>query len=302
MAKQDLTLPLLISAGVHIGVIALFAAGVNFDAKPPQIPQDNAPVVEAIVVDQQQIAEQVQKIKQERLNQRNQEQARQRELEYQANQAKEKREREQQQIQRLAQERKQQEQAAKKAEEQAKIAKQKEQLEKQKAAAAEEARKLKEAEKLAAEKAAKLAQEKRKQEEAAAKKAEMERQRIAQEKERKEQELQMQDALAAEHAALAARRNQQVISEVQRYTAMIKGTIERNLVVNESMRGKNCRVNIRLAKDGFVTSIRTLSGDPSVCRAAESAINKAGRLPVSSEIEVYNKLKVINLTVQPEFK
>ncbi|MBL4815515.1 MAG: cell envelope integrity protein TolA, partial [Shewanella sp.] len=132
-------------------------------------------------------------------------------------------------------------------------------------------------------------------------KEDAERKRKAEERERQLQEQMMQDALAEELTALSQTRNRQVMSEVQRYTSMIRATIQRHLVVDESMRGKSCRVFIRLANDGFVTGTKILSGDSVVCRATKAAINKAGRLPVSSEPDVYNKLKEINLTVQPEF-
>ena len=164
-------------------------------------------------------------------------------------------------------------------------------------------------EQLEAEKAADKAKQQRIQEELAAKKATQEREqrelvekkRKAQEKARQERELQIQQELTAEQAQLSRDRNTQVVSEVARYQAMITATIQRNLVVNESMRGKSCIVDIRLAKDGFVTSVRAKNGDGLVCRAAEAAINKAGRLPVSPEADVYNKMKVIKLTVKPEF-
>ncbi|BDM64958.1 protein TolA [Shewanella sp. NFH-SH190041] len=309
MAKQDLTVPTLISAGLHLGVIAVLILGVDFTSTPPKVPQVKQPPVQAVVVDQKQVTAQVERLKQQRLNEQRKEQARQAELDRKAKEARQAREKEQARIKQLEVERKQQEVAAQRATDAAKVAKLKEQQEKQKAAAAEADRKQKEAERQAAEEAAKQAEAKRQAEEAAAKKAaqerkrreEAERKRQAEENARKEQERQMQEQLAAEQAAISARRNQQVVSEVQRYTAMIKATIERNLVVNESMRGQSCRVYIRLARDGFVTATRTLNGNPLVCRAAEAAINKAGRLPVSSEPDVYNKLKEINLTVQPEF-
>ncbi|WP_394203431.1 cell envelope integrity protein TolA [Shewanella waksmanii] len=309
-SKSSFTIPLTISAGVHIGVIVVLALGVDFSSKPMPTPQANsAPAVQAVVVDQQKVAQHVERLKQQKLEQERKEKARQDELERQAKEARQAREREQQRIKKLEQERKQKEIETKNAAAAAKAAKLKEQQEKQKAAAAEAARKQKEAEKKAAEEAAAKAAEKRKREEEAARKAEQERKRKAEEERkrkaeeaaRREQERMMQEALAAEQAALSQTRNKQVMSEVQRYTSMIRATIQRNLVVDESMRGKSCRVNIRLAKDGFVTGSQVISGDSVVCRATKAAINKAGRLPVSSEADVYNKLKEINLTVQPEF-
>lgn len=106
--------------------------------------------------------------------------------------------------------------------------------------------------------------------------------------------------MAAEQATIDASRNSKLTSERDRYTAMIKSTIQRNLVVDESMRGKQCRLLIRLANDGFVTTVQSLDGDSVVCRAAKAAVTKAGKLPVSPQPEVYQLMKEINLTVQPE--
>lgn len=178
-----------------------------------------------------------------------------------------------------------------------------------------------------AEEAAQKAAEKRKAEEAAAAKAETERKqkeeaerkkkeeadrKLKEEAERKrkadaeakaraQQEQEMADALAAEQAALSQTMNKQMQSEVGKYTAMIKSTIQRNLVVDESMRGKSCKVSVRLANDGFVISSQTDGGDANVCRATKAAILKAGKLPVSPDPAVYNLMKEINLIVEPTF-
>ncbi|MCL1144276.1 cell envelope integrity protein TolA [Shewanella gaetbuli] len=311
MASQsDLKIPLAISAGVHIGAIVILALGVSFDDKPKPTPQAaSAPAIQAVVVDQQRINDHVEKLKKQKQDAENKEKARQAELERQANEARKAREQEQQRIKNLEIQRKQKELETQKANEAAKAAKIKQQQEKERAQQAEKLRKQKEQERIAAEEAAKKAAEKRRQEEAAAKKAEEERKRKAEEErkrkqreaEKARQEQEMADALAAEQAALSQTRNKQVLSEVGRFTAMIRATIQRNLVVDENMRGKNCRVFIRLAPDGLVISSQTLEGDQVVCRAAKAAINKAGRLPVSNEPDVYNKLKEINLLVSPEF-
>ncbi|MCG9721497.1 cell envelope integrity protein TolA [Shewanella sp. Isolate7] len=307
--KSDFTVPLIISASIHVGVIVVLAMGVDFSEKPKVMPQVSAPAVQAVVVAQKRVNEQVEKLKAEKLAAERKEKARQEELDRKAREARQAREREQARIKKLEQERKQKELETQNAAKAAKAAKLKEQQEKEKAAKAEAQRKKKEAERKAAEEAAAKAEAKRKAEEAAAKKAaeerkrkaEAEAKRKAEEAARREQERMMQEALAAEQAALSQTRNKQVMSEVQRYTSMIRATIQRHLVVDESMRGKSCRVFIRLAKDGFVTGNEIVSGDPVVCRATKAAINKAGRLPVSPEADVYNKLKEINLTVQPEF-
>ncbi|BCV27930.1 MULTISPECIES: cell envelope integrity protein TolA [Shewanella] len=315
--KSDFTVPFIISAVLHIGVIAILAMGVDFQDKPKlPTPQAQSAPVQAVVVDQQKVDDYVQKLKQDKAAAERRERERQQELDRKANEAKKAREQEQERIRKLEVERKQKELETQKAADAAKAAKLKEQQEKEKAQKAEAERKAKEQQRKEAEEAALKAEQKRKAEEAAAKKAEeerkrkeaerkakeeAERKRKAEEEARRRQEQELADALAAEQAALSATRNRQVMSEVDRYRAMITATIQRNLVVDESMRGKVCKVKVRLAKDGFVTNSQIIEGDPVVCRAAKAAINKAGRLPVSQEPDVYQLMKEINLEVRPEF-
>lgn len=308
--KSDFTVPFIISAVLHIGVIAILAMGVDFQEKTKlPTPQAQSAPVQAVVVDQQKVDDYVQKLKQDKAAAERRERERQQELDRKANEAKKAREQEQERIRKLEVERKQKELETQKAADAAKAAKLKEQQEKEKAQKAEAERKAKEQQRKEAEEAALKAEQKRKAEEAAAKKAEeerkakeeAERKRKAEEEARRRQEQELADALAAEQAALSATRNRQVMSEVDRYRAMITATIQRNLVVDESMRGKVCKVKVRLAKDGFVTNSQIIEGDPVVCRAAKAAINKAGRLPVSQEPDVYQLMKEINLEVRPEF-
>lgn len=308
--QSDLKLSVIISAILHIGVLAALALNVDFNNKPTSTMMSaaKAPPVQAVVVDQQKVDDYVQKLKADKAETARKERERQAELERQADAAKKAREQEQARIQKLAEERKQQELDAKQAADAAKAAQLKAQQEQKRAQQAEADRKLKEQQRQQAEDAARKAEEKRKAEEAAAKKAEADRKaredaarKAKAEAERRRQEQELADAMAAEQSAVSAARNKQLQSELDKYKAMITSTIQRNLVLDEAMRGKTCRVDIKLAPDGFVTSVQTTGGDPVVCRAAKAAINKAGRLPVSPEADVYQLLKDINLEVRPEF-
>lgn len=316
--QSDLKLSVIISAILHIGVIAALALNVDFNNKPTStmMSATKAPPVQAVVVDQQKVDDYVQKLKADKAETARKERERQAELERQADAAKKAREQEQARIQKLAEERKQQELDAKQAADAAKAAQLKAQQEQKRAQQAEAERKLKEQQRQQAEDAARKAEEKRKAEEAAAKKAEADRKaredaarkakaeadrKAKADAERRRQEQELADAMAAEQSAVSAARNKQLQSELDKYKAMITSTIQRNLVLDEAMRGKSCRVDIKLAPDGFVTSVQTTGGDPVVCRAAKAAINKAGRLPVSPEADVYQLLKDINLEVRPEF-
>lgn len=158
-------------------------------------------------------------------------------------------------------------------------------------------------------KAAEAEKQRKKLEQIAAQKEKERKEREAQEKadaERKKQEAQekaemeriMQEQLKAEQAAQRERRRQQVMTEVERYTALIQQTIIRNLYDDDSYDGKECRLNMKLATTGFVTDVRVLKGFPALCQAAETAIRKAEKMPMSDAPDVYEQLKNINITVR----
>ncbi|MDC8831523.1 cell envelope integrity protein TolA [Alteromonas gilva] len=115
-------------------------------------------------------------------------------------------------------------------------------------------------------------------------------------KERAEMERIMQEQLAQEQAAMQQQRRKQVLSEVDRYQIMIQQEIMKYL--NADFKGKSCRLNIRLATTGLVTKVTIIDGDPALCRAAQSAVLRPDRLPVSDDPAVYAELKDINLKVE----
>ncbi len=152
--KSELTLPITISAGIHIGVIVALALGISFEDKPKHLPQaqSSEPVVQAVVVDQQRINEHAEKLKKQRIETQRKERERQEELDRQARKAKEEVRKEQERIKQLENQRRIKEQETLKANNAAKAAKLKEAEEKAKAEKAAELRKQKEAERKAAEK------------------------------------------------------------------------------------------------------------------------------------------------------
>ena len=151
-------------------------------------------------------------------------------------------------------------------------------------------------------KAREAAEQKRQQE--AREKAEQERkqqeeaQKLADQREQQELDRLMQEQLKAEQAAQAQRRSQQVLTEVEKYRALIYQTIKRYLIDDGSFRNKTCRLNIKLASTGLVTKVSIISGDEALCRASRSAVLRPDRLPISDDLDVYEKLKDINLTVE----
>ncbi|MGD8111161.1 cell envelope integrity protein TolA [Vibrio sp. TRT 17S01] len=182
-----------------------------------------------------------------------------------------------------------------------------------------------EEERIAREKAAKEAEAKAKREREVAEKAEKER--IAKEKaakeaaekarkekerlerlerERKEQEAALNDIFAgleSESEQNSSARNSFVTSEVSRYGAIYTQLIEQNLLFEDSFRGKECRVNLRLIPTGagaVLGNLTVLGGDSRVCAATKRAITQVSSFPMPKDPSVVEELKNINLTVVPK--
>lgn len=225
---------------------------------------------------------------------------------------------------RAEQERAAKAEAERKAKEQAAAKAEAERAAKAKAAAEAKA----EQERIAREKAAKEAEEKaRREREAAAAKAEQERlakekaakeaaekarlekERAARaERERKEQEAALNDifsGLESEAQSNSAARSQYVTSEAQRWGAIYTQLIQQNLLLEDSFKGKQCKVNLRLIPTGtgaIVGELKILDGDSRLCSATKRAVAQVGTfpLPKKDEADIIEKLKNINLTVVPE--
>lgn len=298
--------PLAKSFGLHLVILLLLVFGADFSSTPEMVTvslesEGKAPI-EAVAVDEKAVNERVQQMQKERDSVKAAEEKRIRDLERRAEQAEKNRTAEEQRLKRVAEEKRQADAEAKQAKAAAADAKKLQQQENAKAKQAEEARKAKEQERKQAEDAAKAAEQKRKAEQAAADKAAADRARQAAEaKQKAEQERSMQEQMEKEAQARSAARSKQAATEVQRYIALISDAVDRALYKDESMRGKSCSVNIRLATTGFVTNVKVLGGDSNVCDSAVRAINRIGTMPMSSEPDVYDKLKDITFRVEPKF-
>jgi colicin import membrane protein len=143
---------------------------------------------------------------------------------------------------------------------------------------------------------------KKKAEEAKRKKAEQKK--LQEELEREAEEFDIKDELAeeADEARRTAASSSKVLTEKERYLAMIVERIKQNWLVDDTMRGKECRVRLRLASSGFVTSFEVLGGDAGICQAATFAVDRAGRFPMSEDPDVYDALKDLTITLKPELK
>jgi len=297
---------LIKSVILHLALGGFLYASANIHPPKPKvievtlnaaIPEpENA--VSAVTVDQQQVEQKIAELRKKEEDKKRAEDKRIRDLERRAAEARKQRESEARRIKKLEQQRKAKEKERAEAEAQAKKAREIEQRERAKAKQAQK-------QKQEAEDAAKAAADKRKAEEAALKKAEEERKKRAEEAERKRQQaLQeqiLQEQLAKEQAARNKIRQQQVVSEVDKYRALIMARIQQNLLIDEKMKNQQCRINLRLGFNGLVTQVKSLGGDKLVCEAALRAVRMADTLPVSKDKDVFEQLKNINITIAPEF-
>lgn len=307
VAKSSYTKALWLSIVLHLLlVLVLFFSDYSAENKPkPKLFDTNQTMdpIKAVVVDSAKYKAAINKIKKKKLDDNLAEQKRFADIERRADKAKRNIAREQARIKKLEKQRKIKEKEKVKADKAAKTSQ-------AKAEKADVLRKQKEQEQQESEKAAALARSKRIKEEAAAQKSEdLRKQKIADRKrkeaaalEQAKSEALLAEQMAAEMATRNKARQQLMMSEIQRYSALITQSINRNMIKDRStMAAKSCKLMISLAPSGNVQFVSAGEGDKIVCDAAKSAIYKTGTLPVSKDPEVFKAMRKIVVTVVPEF-
>ena len=249
------------SIALHAVLVFFLLVSVNFNPKPTVSFAQQSQPIQAVFIDAQAIADR----KREQQQAEAQAQARQRELE-----------RRQQQREEAAREKKRKAEAAaqqKKREEEQKREQQKQAQEREKQRTLEEQRK---------------------------REQEMQR-KLEEDKKRQAQlEKELNEQLAQEQQAISAANQRRVMSEVEKYQALIHQTIVQNLFDFESFVGKTCRLNVRLAPNGLVIDVRTLDGNDALSRASQAAVLRPDTLPVSKDPAVFAEFRDFNITVRPE--
>lgn len=254
-------------------------------------------IIKAVAVDNKEVMETVNRLKQERAEQKQAEISRQKALERQAEQIKRQRLQEQQHLAELKAEankiaiaHKLQEEEEKKrlkalAEQKVLEAKRIEDLKKQKEKLVQEQQR--EAKRLA------LMNQKAQH-----------MQQAREEQLKAEQENKKQAQMAAAQQSLRnAEQQARLVGEVNKYKALIINAISRHWILPENVDGSlSSQFRIRLAPDGTVLEVALAhsSGDPLLDRSAQTAIYKASPLPVPSDAATFNLFREISLTVRPE--
>lgn len=327
--------PIAISLFAHLMLVVALLWGTDFTMNKAE----PTGMVQAVVIDPARVRQQAQEIRKQRETAAKKEQDRLDKLRRESEQLERNRKAEEERIRKLKQQQAKDAQAAREAEkrreverkraakaeaerkakeeavrvaEQQRVAKEaaiakaeKERLEKERAI--KEAQEKAQREKEAAERAEKDRIAKEKAAKEAAEKARIEKERLQQlERERKEQEAALDNifsGLESEAALNTSARSKHVASEVQRMGAIYTQLIQQKLLLEDSFRGKQCRVNLKLIPAGngaIAGQVAILDGDSRLCAATKRAIAQVGTFPLSKEADVNQQLKNINLTVVPE--
>ena len=108
---------------------------------------------------------------------------------------------------------------------------------------------------------------------------------------------------AARQAQMDAANQARIAGVVDKYKALIIDAISRQWILPDNVNhGLSSQFRIRLAPDGGVleVSLTRSSGDPILDRSAQTAIYKASPLPVPGDPATFNLFRDISLTVRPE--
>jgi len=127
--------------------------------------------------------------------------------------------------------------------------------------------------------------------------AEKKRKADAEKKRKADAEKAMQAQIQAEQNAVQERYE---LSERDKYSALVKQKIKRNWI-KPSQKGV-CVLEVRLGAGGFVIDVREVSGVAAICRSGKAAVYKADPLPVPKDIKVFNRMRTLLLTLDPQEK
>lgn len=113
-------------------------------------------------------------------------------------------------------------------------------------------------------------------------------------------EEQLTKQLEEEQAAMSQANQKRIMSEVEKYQAMVQSKVQQYLQTDGGFIGETCLVTIQLAPDGLVLSVNAVSGNTALCRIAEAAVLRAGTLPMSKDPEVSSRFRKFELEVSPQ--
>lgn len=257
-----------LSIALHVALVILLTISIDFGPTEVRVPGQRKKIVQAVVVDNQAIAEEVKRLKAAEEKSRLGKEQKINEAERKAAAAEKKRKTEERRLKELEAERK----------------RLNKQLNKDQDRIADQKRK---------------AEEEKKRAESERKRREQERA----ERERKRLERALQDDLAAEEAAVAAAEQSAAdTQEIDHYVAAIQNRVRQSFTILPGLDGLSCTLRITLIPGGEVSKVEIMrsSGNATFDRQAETAVRKAAPLPVPTEPRLFDKMRSISFVFDPQ--
>ena len=297
----DRLLPAVYALALHAVVVGVLVLSLG-DTPTPVAAGPRPEPVEAVVVDEKLITDELERLRDQDERRRREERERVERLEKQAEEARRQRTQEERrlsELERLQRER-QREYIATERERERREAERLAELKQEREAEAEQLALLQQQRREEAEKARRI-EERAQAAEAERKKAEEARRKAEEERRRKEMEIALQEEIAKAAQELEKERLALLDAGRAEYIAQIKDKIERNwLRPPGAPTGLKCVVRVSQIPGGEVVQaeIRTSSGNVAFDRSVEDAVLRASPLPAPKDPELFDRHIVI--TFEPE--
>ncbi len=286
----------LLTIALHLVVIGLLVIAFRW----PTPSGDNAQVIEAVVVEDQQA-----KQRQAEAEKKKREAARRKhEQELARKQAEAEKKREAEKRKKAAAASKRAETERKRAEaEQRRLAEERKRKEAEEQKQAQEQRRLEEERQRLAQERQRLQEQKQRLEEERKRKEEEDRQRAEEERKRKEAEEQLAAAVAAEERQREEQaRRARALTVVEKYKALIRQKVSRNWARPPGTeKGLQCLVRVRLVPGGEVLQVKIIrsSGSEVFDRSVENAVRKASPLPLPEDEDLFEYFRELEFLFNP---
>lgn len=261
-------------AAVVLHIFVAVLAVISFDTTTMPEIQPEVDVVQATVVNEEQVIAELNKLKALDAQQRKNEKLRIDKLNREAERAKRERQKEQKRLAQIEKQRQKEAKATKRLE------KERKQLEQATAAAKAE----------------------RKRAQAIADKAKAEALEALKKQRKFEEARRRQEMIAADEKRAATAKNKKAQSTIRRYQALIKQKVERNWIRPTTFKkGLSCTVLVRMMPSGEVLEAKVVksSGDPIFDRSVEQAVQKAAPLPLPPDGSLFTSFRNLKFLFRP---
>ncbi len=276
----------MVAVGLHI--LAAVLVVISFDTTTMPEIQPEVDVVQATVVNEEQVIAELNKLKALEAQQRKNEKLRIDKLNREVERAKRERQKEQKRLVQIEKQKQKEARATKRLE------KERKQLEQATRVAAAEKQRL--------EQEAAAAKAERKRAQAIADKAKAEALEALKKQRKLEEARRRLEMIEADEKRAAAAKNKKAQSTIRRYQALIKQKVERNWIRPTTFKkGLSCTVLVRMMPSGEVLEAKVVksSGDPVFDRSVEQAVQKAAPLPLPPDGSLFTSFRNLKFLFKP---